>query len=75
MPNPPAEEEPQDSRICKEANDIPQHQLRPNPPVKEPKVARVSKDAINSISDKLVRLRFPCLHLVVEARTSVEHGY
>jgi len=75
VPYPAAEEFPQYVRVGKEANNIAQHKLRPQPPVEEAKVAWMSKQGVDPGSNQLVGIFLSVLNMVVEADASLQHSH
>ena len=65
---------PQHNRIPSKTNHITQHQLRPQPPPKKPKVTRMSRKRIHPIPHQHMALVILHLHRVVEVTPRLGHG-
>ena len=68
------EELPQHQHICNQADLIPDQELRPNSPVEEAKVARMSEDLIEPMRDELMSLLMLSCHNMIETWSSLRHS-
>lgn len=71
--NPLIEKPPQHNGIPSKTNHIPQHQLRPQTPPEESKVARMPENTINPMPNKLMALLALDLHVMVEVACRLRH--
>ena len=73
--NPPPKEPPKHNGIPHQANPIPQHHLRPQPPPEEPKITRMPQPAVNPFRHKHMPLLPTRLHHMIEIPACLRHRH